>query len=151
MKNSARKSNDEILVLFWTSYYHSIDYVGFESERYWFSKKAPDNRITDNVYDGPFHRCENPVARRCVLTNNRSLLQQSAAVIFHIRDLHLSIDMPWYRSPQQRWVFYLHESPIYTRQNFNQHLDNLPNLPDQLRFNWTMTYRCIYIKNLYFL
>ena len=120
--------------------------MGFDAEKYWFWKKDPDRyRITDNVYDGPFNRCENPVARRCLLTNNRSFLTQSSAVMFHIRDLHLGFDMPWFRSPKQRWIFYNHESPVWTRQPFNQMLQSLPNLPDHYRFNWTMTYRLIHL------
>jgi hypothetical protein len=137
-------TDSQIVVLFWTSYYQEIEFVGFDAEKYWFWKKATDDRkTTDNVYDGPFNRCENPAARRCLLTNNRSLLQQSSAVMFHIRDLHLSFDMPWYRSLQQRWIFFNQESPVWTMQPFNQMLQNLPNLAEQYRFNWTMTYRLI--------
>ena len=142
--------SSQIVVLFWTSYYQDVDFVGFDAEKYWFWKKAPGNRITDNVYDGPFNRCENPIARRCLLTNNRSFLQQSSAVVFHTRDLNLSNDMPWFRSPQQRWIFYFHESPVWRPHNeifketFNQILQSLPNLPERYRFNWTMTYRLIY-------
>ena len=96
-------------ILFWTSFFDREDfYVGMETK--------------------PFRKC--PV-RQCFTTNDRSLLNQSDAVIFHIRDLDMN-DMPDKRLIHQRWIFYLLESPIYTYRS----LADLGGV-----FNWTMTYR----------
>ena len=75
-------------------------------------------------------------ANRCRLTNNRSLIEQSDAIIFHIRDLNVASDMPTFRSAQQRWVFYIVESPPHTFQE-----ETLKYLPQHYWFNWTFTYR----------
>jgi hypothetical protein len=83
------------------------------------------------------NKCPPPI-NRCRLTNNRSLIHQSEAIIFHIRDLE-GISWPEYRSPEQRWVFWNLESPIHT---FNE--KQLKNLPPHLHFNWTLTYRYLF-------
>ena len=97
------------LVLFWTAFFQREDFfVGMETK--------------------PFLECQ---VRQCFTTNDRSLLNQSDAVIFHIRDLSMS-DLPNMRFGHQRWIFFLLESPSNTYRS----LDNLDSL-----FNWTMTYR----------
>jgi len=85
--------------------------------------------------DGTLQRCRHTSARHCRMTNDRSLLQQSHAVIFHIPDLDVH-NMPHYRSPEQRWIFFHLESP---RNTFNG--DQLKTLRENNQFDWTMTYR----------
>lgn len=103
------------MVLFWTKYFES------------------DSFVQGNTH-GMFKYCTAP-ANRCRLTNNRSLIEQSAAVVYHIRDFSVD-DLPKFRSPKQRWVFFLMESPKYTHKD-----EMLKNLTEKNYFNWTMTYR----------
>ena len=108
-QNFKRNNPSGRTVLFWTSFFDRDDFnVGMETT--------------------PFLKC--PV-KQCFTTNDRRLLNQSDAVIFHIRDLDMN-DLPYMRLGHQRWIFYLLESPINT---FNS-LQKLTNM-----FNWTMTYR----------
>ena len=120
------KEERKVYILFWTTYFSSKNVIGDATQGFNFGQSDWDG-------SEPFRRCENPMAQRCHLINNRSMLQQSDAIMFHIRDLHFD-DMPSFRSPQQRWIFYLLESPIHTERN-------LENIPQRLQFNWTMTYR----------
>ena len=106
---------EKVSVLFWTKYFGS------------------DNYVQENT-EGMFKYCPAP-ANRCQLTNDRSLIEESAAVIYHIRDFDVD-DLPKFRSPKQRWVFFLMESPRYTHKD-----EILKNLSQKYRFNWTMTYR----------
>lgn len=104
------KSGKIKLILFWTTFFESNDfYVGFGSK--------------------PFNQCHQTSS--CFTTNDRNLLNQSDAVIFHIRNTDLE-DLPQTRLPHQRWIFFLQESPQHTPNI----LSSLPNF-----FNWTMTYR----------
>ena len=117
----------DVTILFWTKYYGAEGFLDDGTERFDFVK---------NEYaQGMFDKCQHP-ANRCRLTNNRSLLQQSQAIIFYAR--HLGVDLKWplFRSPEQRWIFFNLESPLYTH-----HQQQLRNLPPHLRFNWTFTYR----------
>ena len=99
------------IILFWTTFFEAKDFgIG-----------------TGNK---PFRSCPS-ASNECLTTYDRNMLNQSDAVIFHIRDLNLE-DLPSHRRPHQRWIFYLMESPHHT-PNF---LDNLADF-----FNWTMTYR----------
>ena len=75
------------------------------------------------------------LADRCRLTNNRSLIEESLVVIFHMHDFDVD-DLPKFRSPEQRWVFFNMESPLHTRKDAI-----LKNLPQKYQFNWTLTYR----------
>jgi hypothetical protein len=67
----------------------------------------------------------------CDITTDKYLFSQADAVVYHIRD---KIDRSYaekYRHPNQRFVFTLWESPVYT-----------PDLKSYNKFfNWTMTYR----------
>ena len=110
------RAEEKVLpVLFWTKYFDS------------------DKFVLDNM-EGMFKYCPAP-ANRCRLTNNRSLIEESAALIFHIRDFNVD-DLPKFRSPEQRWVFFLMESPKYTHKD-----EILKNLHPNYTFNWTLTYR----------
>jgi hypothetical protein len=67
----------------------------------------------------------------CDITTDKNLFSQADAVVYHMRD---EIDRYYaekYRRPNQRFVFTLWESPVYT-----------PDLKSFDKFfNWTMTYR----------
>lgn len=67
----------------------------------------------------------------CLLTNNRSFVNESSSVIFHIRDL-LLYDLPTHRYHWQRYVYQLYESPQHTDLDLHEFSGY---------FNWTMTYR----------
>lgn len=108
-ENAAHTSGK--IILYWTKYFDTDDfYIGYGTK--------------------PFEQCSN-FTSSCITTNDRSLLDHSDAVIFHIRDLDVA-DMPLRRLPNQRWIFFLLESPLHTPNI----LHNLGNV-----FNWTMTYR----------
>jgi Fucosyltransferase, N-terminal len=96
-------------ILFWTTFFGVVDfYVGL-------------GRIG-------FKNC--PVSD-CETTNQRQLLSDSDAIIFHGRDLN-RLDLPNIRSADQRWIFLLYESPLNT-PDFIAYFNDM--------FNWTMTYR----------
>ena len=78
----------------------------------------------------------------CRLTSDRSLIEQSDAVIFYAFTLNVTSDMPKFRSPQQQWIFFNLEPPT-GRQGILE--KQLKNLPPHLWFNLTFTYR--YVKN----
>ena len=106
-------NKDKIQVLFWGK---------------WFEKSPP---FADSYFDG----CPAPY-NRCQLSRNPSVLEESHAVIFHIPDFNVS-DMPSFRSPEQRWIFYSWESPIHYPLSEIQ----LKHVPPHYRFNLTFTYR----------
>ena len=78
----------------------------------------------------PFHRLECEV-RNCEFTDNLAELNTSDAVLFHIHEL--SKKPPKRFFPEQRWVFWMLESPGWSP---NVHYKKWNGL-----FNWTMTYR----------
>jgi hypothetical protein len=119
------EEREEIVILFWTKYFEKSAIVDDGTQKIILNGSVDDDRK-------PFLQCKN----RCRLTNNRSLLPNSSAVIFHIPDLDLQSDMPQFRSPQQRWIFYILESPVNSRKK-----NELFTIPEQFDFNWTMTYR----------
>ena len=116
----------DITIVFWTKYFGTDKFITDYSKDFTFNEATNAEEM--------FNRCPQP-ANRCRLTTNRSLIQQSEAVIFHIRDLE-GISWPEFRSPEQRWIFWNLESPLHTR---NPQL--LKNLPPHLHFNWTLSYR----------
>ncbi|GFS96292.1 alpha-(1,3)-fucosyltransferase C [Nephila pilipes] len=69
---------------------------------------------------------------KCFVTSDRSYLNRSDALIFHLRDINLK-DMPTYRIPRQVWILLHHESPHHTPPDLLKQLDGM--------FNWTATYR----------
>ena len=108
----ARSDTKEKTILFWTKF--------FDREDYEFGLGA-----------SPFAPCQERTCN-CRTTTNRGLLNQSDAIVFHIRNVILS-DLPVYRLPHQRWIFYLLESPEHTPADIVKGLNGL--------INWTMTYR----------
>ncbi|XP_032785857.2 alpha-(1,3)-fucosyltransferase C isoform X2 [Daphnia magna] len=108
-KTIKKSCSGKQLILLWTKFFESDDFhIGLGSK--------------------PFMQCK---TSGCCVTNNRNFFDTSAAIIFHIRDLDLK-DMPPHRSANQRWIFFLQESPHHT-PNILYDLNNI--------FNWTMTYR----------
>ncbi|KAH9361815.1 hypothetical protein HPB48_003776 [Haemaphysalis longicornis] len=67
----------------------------------------------------------------CLRTSNRSALNASALVVFHLSDVRLD-DLPVERPRGQLWALHTEEPPVYE-----------PWLPDALQgaINWTATYR----------
>ncbi len=108
-------------ILFYTPFFHMQDWeFGFGHE--------------------PFVNFQCPVSS-CFTTNNKSQfgsILEFDAILFHIRDMHLSNDkpimtqLPDIRGDHQRYVFFLMESPSY---------DTFPHESFANYFNWTMTYR----------
>ena len=70
----------------------------------------------------------------CWATDDRQLLNQSDAIMFHAGQFNLS-DLPATRLPHQRYIFYLYETLPHSQDAvfFSHPVDHF--------FNWTMTYR----------
>lgn len=68
----------------------------------------------------------------CYITNDRRELNESDAVLFHGKDINVT-DMPLWRSPAQKWVYWSMEPPSYSNADALKQLKST--------FNWTMTYR----------
>ena len=104
-------------ILFWTKWYgldDGFNFFGMGSEK--------------------FQKC--PISN-CQTTNNRSLLNESHAILFHPQAFDFkSDDLPKNRFPHQRFVMFFFEPFIHSdRATFE-------NIPDYF-FNWTFTYRRI--------
>ena len=81
------------LILFWTT---------------WFGRTHFDYGLG---FGKPFENHNCPVTN-CELTNDRARLNESDLIVFHMRD---SIkELPSYREENQRWIFYLYESPKHS-------------------------------------
>ena len=80
--------------------------------------------------DEPFRRLKCGV-QNCELTENKSELESSNAVLFHIQQLE-GRPPPRYSS-NQRWIFWMLESPGWSSNLLYTKWNGL--------FNWTMTYR----------
>lgn len=102
-------------ILYWNSFFDSKDFTfGFGQQ--------------------PLVDAQCPVSS-CHMTDDRSLFNQSDVVVFSFQGMNLT-DLPAYRFPHQRFVFYEMESP--------QNTDSRPMRDPAIRhgfFNWTMTYR----------
>ena len=100
-------NKEKKIIVLWTTFFGKSDYL---QEKYEES---------------------NCLEKNCVFTSNRTLLRESSAVIFHLRDLDLK-DWPQYRSEDQRYILLHHESP-----------PNTPHLLHKIegQINWTATYR----------
>lgn len=66
----------------------------------------------------------------CIISDDKNLLPQSDAVIFHGRDM--PDVLPTLRSTNQRWVYFVQENPHYTSPKPSEYNGV---------FNWTMTYK----------
>nr|XP_002121663.2 uncharacterized protein LOC100180255 [Ciona intestinalis] len=88
----------------------------------------------------------------CILTYNRSRIEEAAAVVFHYSGLDKDT-MPWqhYRGREQFYVFFSMEAPSYVKHGENRAMDKF----DNGFINWTMTYRsdsdvfCPYFESKY--
>ena len=118
MKNTSEQLNKTKNILFWTTWYGTNNAFGFG---YQFG-------------DSLFKNC--PVSN-CIATNNRSMVNESDAVMIHTFDKDLKMnDLPQHRFPHQRYVMFYGEPPPF------MHTDWLSPLPPHF-FNWTFTYRRI--------
>ena len=113
------------IILYWTSFF-DYDFGDIEGLR-----RVNLDHFHADLETKSFASC--PV-NQCFTTNDRTLLNQTNALIFHSRDINIA-DLPSHRLPHQRWIFYNLEPPVFTT------FDN--NLFDKVNtmFNWTMTYR----------
>ncbi|XP_046642714.1 alpha-(1,3)-fucosyltransferase C-like [Daphnia pulicaria] len=110
------------IILYWTKFFGTNDFeVGLGSK--------PFASCTIGADDVNASSC-------CLTTTDRGLLNDSDAVIFHGRDLHVEdLPPPGWRRPHQMFVFFLLESPVHTDLEFLQR----PVFRNY--FNRTMTYR----------
>lgn len=69
--------------------------------------------------------------QNCTITIDQKMYAEADAIVFHPRDLNWTV-LPPGRSPNQRYLFLMHESPPHTCIN----LDHRRNF-----FNWSFTYR----------
>jgi alpha-1,3-fucosyltransferase len=104
--------NKPKIILYWNNYFNHSG-MGF------------------GIGQEPFQKAGCKVSN-CIATSDRDLLKQSDAVIIHAGD-YSENDLPTYRSPHQRFVFFNLETlpgmrhlPCFSRRHF---------------YNWTMTYR----------
>jgi alpha-1,3-fucosyltransferase len=107
--------NKKQRILYWTQYFGTKDY---------------EFKPGDIVFKDAGCRVTN-----CLLTDDRSLLNTSDAVIFHINDFD-DRDMPdpLHRRPNQRFIFHNYETMVG--------FDDYPMFTQTKHFfNWTMTYR----------
>lgn len=111
-RDSANVTKEVPRILLWTSFYGT--WIG-----------SLNNSRTGEMLTA---RC----SRSCILTNDRSRLESSDAVVFHIRDIDMT-SLPQRRSPFQKWVFWSMEPPPYSVFAGFKYMMNM--------FNWTMTYR----------
>ena len=75
---------------------------------------------------------------RCFLTEDRNMLGSVAdfdAILFHQRSFNLRTDRPKLRSPGQRYVHWMFESPAHLHYDITP-LDKFKNF-----FNWSISYR----------
>lgn len=87
------KNKRKNLILFWNK---------------WFGTSNFDYGLGKDL---PFENNKCPVTN-CELTNDKKRVADSYMIIFHMRD---KIDyLPSYRTPKQRWIFLLYESPIHS-------------------------------------
>ena len=75
---------------------------------------------------------------RCYLTDDRNMLDSVTdfdAIVFHQRSLNLKSDRPKQRSPEQRYVHWMFESPAHLDYDYTplSHFNNF--------FNWSISYR----------
>ena len=69
----------------------------------------------------------------CYLTSDQSEIKNCDAVIYHAHEIN---EFPQFeRSSDQRWIFFMLESPQYSTNTVYMHE------PWKSAFNWTMTYR----------
>ena len=102
-------------ILYWTEYFGMKDY---------------EFKLGNKVFKDAGCRVTN-----CLLTNDRSLLNYSDAIIFHINDFDdRDLPDPRHRLPHQRFIYYNYETMVgfedYPMFNKTKNY-----------FNWTMTYR----------
>ena len=119
---------EEILILLWTKYFDASGILSDGTGNIILNGSISEERKV-------FRHCNKMSSIVYQLTGNRSLLEHSRAVIFHIPDLNLS-QMPQSRKMSQRWIFFNLESPTNSRKRRDLFI-----LPKEFEFNWTMTYR----------
>ena len=112
-------------VLFWTT---------------WFDK--PFGKMWNGKSGNAFlSKCpDEEVFKKCVITDDRSRLTEADAVVFHTPDM-INVanpfgghDVPYFRHPNQRYIFYNMESPVHTLVRFVNNFPSLSSLHLDLLF-----------------
>ena len=113
------KGQSENVILFWTKFFGNDDHFVFRRGR------------------AAFSNCQRTGGRpTCLATSDRGLFNDSAAILFHGRDLDPNdLPPPNWRQPSQHYIFILYESPVHTDMEMLRD-DKFKNY-----FNRTMTYR----------
>jgi alpha-1,3-fucosyltransferase len=115
--NTSERLNNTKYILFWTTWYGMDLPFGYGYE----------------FGDSLFKNCS---VSNCIATNNRSMLNEHDAIMFHTwYDLKMN-DLPWYRFPHQRYIMYRTGPPTFLPKSV------LSPLPPHF-FNWTFTPRRI--------
>lgn len=91
-------------------------------------------RSYGHVAQDPFKHCS---VNNCVFRIDRlAALNESDAIVLHLHQIKGPEDVPPYRFPHQRWVFFTDESPMNTFM-----VAKMKSLKDYNDiFNWSMTY-----------
>ena len=71
--------------------------------------------------------------QKCNIINDKSRINSSDAVLFHIPNVNSINEMPTYHNPNQKWIFFTMEPPLMKDRDRFKEFNN--------RFNVTMTYR----------
>ena len=108
---TSHRDGDIKVILLWNTFYQKLGFgVGALGRRAFPSRRCPENR--------------------CRLETDRSLLNRSAAVVFHMRNRVKPF--PVHANARQLFVYFLRESPQHTYGATRRY---------RTRFNVTMTYR----------
>ncbi|XP_028415735.1 glycoprotein 3-alpha-L-fucosyltransferase A-like [Dendronephthya gigantea] len=75
----------------------------------------------------------------CLITRDKSQLENSDVVVIEVRGIRYFEDMPEGRSPWQRWVYLNIESPFHAILGERDY--TMEDFTGKYAFNWTMTYR----------
>ena len=115
MKQNGIQKDTKIILLYTGLFFHP----------WWWGKN--ENSIQKYTYE---NNCE---VKSCFFTYNKEAIRVADVVVFHGVDLNKAYcikKLSNARSANQKWLFFMHESPMYT-QNLKEYNGI---------FNWTMTY-----------
>jgi len=136
-KNRQRNKSDLKYILHWSDHWNlGGNFTTFSSVQFgWKLNYFVESKEYDIGFGRePFYANACPETR-CYITDDRELVpvEDFAAIVFFHRSLAPG-DVPQLRSPNQRYVYYMDESPNHS------HLNKLPLSAMGGFYNWTMTY-----------
>jgi alpha-1,3-fucosyltransferase len=112
---------EPVKILYWTPFYTDKKWYGYGS--------------------APFRNCE---YSSCTATSDKQEQNTSDVILIHMRSIKAPEFLPGWRSPDQAWVMYTHESPAHSV---------IPYAPFNHVFNASMTYKNvsdIYLPSIQF-